>query len=620
MPNRLQKLPVLVYVPAIPGYPGRAAYCEGTTKVSSPSGISGGVGSGSSGGSGGSNSYQPFGDDYGIAVQGPPLFSQSGNRPTVHNEQVCYPAIPAVIAQPARYDQADNMGWNAGARSIDSISGDGYFQCTLPGSPIAIQVGFSVRQFEPRYSSMRHSMVARRTELTVVESGITVFGPIAIVGDEVLQIRRRQGVVTYLVDDIEIYESEQASTGERYGAAVLYSPSDFVDSPVIEALAAAPLEFSTSIPAVRAAIGEDDFTLVRAEMPAIQFTATLDVVNVLQFTAQFPAVRAAIGDVAFNAVQTSFSSLQFTAEGGMLEAIPNNVVALIVPPRLNATLAVGQAVEFTTAFPAMVAGISEEHTTYVRGVAALRLISSIVEPYMADDEIDGSDMMLLFDIAALQSAVLLFAYESLEVDNPVATLTVIVELHAAESLSIEENVSLGAIVELIAREELAIANSMATARSQALQYAVNYLTNALTTYRQFDFDGFARAGASTFAWREDGLYRIGGATDDGEVIEALIDYGTTDFYDDHTKRINAVYLGVRTDGECYIRVTADEGSTRVYRLVGGNNVKRSQLAAGVTGRYWNMILEITDASFASVDSLEIEVGTSQRRLFNRENL
>lgn len=639
MPNRLQKLPVTVYVPAVQGQPGRAAYCVGGTQVSSPTGIQFGSGSTASSNA----SYQPssngvpgggvnmppeivrqleqeLGNNFAVAIRVTPAFSQSGNRPTAHSTQVCYPAVPAIAPQPARYDQFDNMGWNAGARSIQQVPADGYFQCTLPDVITAIQVGFSVRQFEPSYSVMRHSMVARTTELTVVEGGITVFGPVAISGGETLQVRRRQGVVTYLVDDVEIYVSEQASTGERYGGAVLYSPSDYLDSPSIVSLAAAPIEFSAVLPAMRAAIGDEDFTLVQTSTPPIQFSATLSPVEAVSFSAEFPRLRAAIGDEDFTYVQAALPAIGFRAEAGIVEAIPNNMVALMPPPRLNATLLVGQAIEFSVTLPPMVAAIAEDHFTYMRGTAALRIATSIVEPYMAEDEMDGSDMLALIDIATFESAVLLFAHESLEVSNPSATLVVVLELVAAESLSIADSGGLGAVVELIAKEELAITNSMVTARSQALQYAVNYLTNALATYRQFDFDGFARAGASTFAWRQDGLYRIGGTTDDGEVIEALIDYGTTDFYDDHTKRINTVYLGVRTDGECYLRVTADEGNTRVYRLVGGNNVKRSQLAAGVTGRYWNMILEITDASFASVDSLEIEVGTSQRRLFNRENL
>lgn len=636
MPNRLQKLPIIVYVPAVEGRPGRAAYCEGTTTVSSPSGLI----FGSSATSYRNNSYQPssdgvygganfppailhqleqaLGDNFTVGIRVPP-FSQSGNRPTVHSTQVCYPAVPAIAPQPARYDQFDNMGWNAGARSIQQVPADGYFQCTLPDVITAIQVGFSVRQFEPRYSVMRHSMVARTTELTVVEGGITVFGPIAISGGETLQVRRRQGVVTYLVDDVEIYVSEHASTGERYGGAVLYSPSDYLDSPAIVSLAAAPIEFSAVLPAMRAAIGDEDFTLVRSAIPPLQFTATLSPVEAVSFSAEFPGLRAAIGDEDFTYVQAALPAIGFRAEAGIVEAIPNNMVGLMPPPRLNATLLVGQAIEFSVTLPPMVAAIAEDHFTYMRGTAALRIATSIVEPYMAEDEMDGSDVLAILDVATFESAVLLFAHESLEVSTPSATLVVVLELVAAESLSVADTGNLGAVVELIAREELAVANTMTAARSQALQYAVNYLTGALVTYRQFDFAGFARSARSTYAWRRDGLYKIGGTTDDGELIEALIDYSTTDFDDAHVKHLSTAYLGVRTDGQCYLRVTADEGRTRVYKVVGEKNVKRAQLAKGVTGRYWNVTLEIVDASFATVDSVEVEVGATQRRGFNRRD-
>jgi len=189
-----------------------------------------------------------------------------------------------------------------------------------------------------------------------------------------------------------------------------------------------------------------------------------------------------------------------------------------------------------------------------------------VEPYLPADEADGSDAMFLTDTAALESALVLVAHETLEIDAGAATLTIILDLAVSDGIAVSESASIGSIVELIAREELAVANTMTAARSQALQYAVNYLTGALVTYRQFDFDGFARSARSTYAWKKDGLYKVGGATDDGDLIEALIDYSTTDFDDAHVKRVSTAYLGVRTDGQCYLRVTADEGRTRVYKV------------------------------------------------------
>jgi hypothetical protein len=81
------------------------------------------------------------------------------------------------------------------------------------------------------------------------------------------------------------------------------------------------------------------------------------------------------------------------------------------------------------------------------------------------------------------------------------------------------------------------------------------------------------------------------------------------------KRLDTAYLGVRTDGQVFVRVVADDGRERIYRAAGQANVRRSNLGKGVAGRYWNLKLELVDASFCEVDSIELSVGATIRRGF-----
>lgn len=614
MANRLQKTPQMLYVPAVPAVVPRPAYCVSRQVSGSSSGFNFGSGPGS-------GSYQPSGQIPagwgGISDPNGYGTSYSPFRPVTRTEQVCYPAVPGRAAVPARIDQFDSVGWNGGGRTISPVPNEGYFRCTLPPSPIGVQVGLSGRTFQHAYSSMRHSLVARRDEYSIVEFGATVFGPAALPAGAVVEIRRSLGVVTYLVNDEPVYQSSALSAGEAYGGVVLYSVVDYVDSPQIGSTIPA-IEFSASLPAMVAAISDvDDVSWMLGQLPALQFSAQLDrVEGVIEFSAQLPAMVAAISDVPDVAwMKGELPALRFQATLGQVEEIPSSMVAVLPPPIFTAKLQTGNDIAFSATLPAMIAAIGEEPFNRVRAALPLRLVANIVEPYMPEGESDGSDAMFVDEEAVLEAALIMIAMESVGVASAEATLTMVLELASVDSIGISDQASIGWIVEMLAHENVAVFSKAQSAQQQALQYAVNYMTGALTTYRDFDFLGFTFDDGQAYAWRKDGLYRLGGES--GEVINALVDFGASDYGDAHQKRMAMAFVGVRTDGDSYLRLCADDGPERIYKLVGGEPQSRAVLAKGVSGRTWNVRLELADASYASVDNIELEVGVSQRRGYGR---
>ncbi len=613
MANRLQKTPRLVYVPAVPAVPTRPAYCITRQVTGSSSGLN--FSGASSGG------YQPTGQipDGWSGISDPNGYgtSYSPFKPVTRTERVCYPAVPGRAAVPARMDQFDSIGWNGGGRSISPVPNEGYFRCTLPPSPIGVQVGLSGRTFQHVYSGMRHSIVARREEYSIVEFGATVFGPAALPAGAVVEIRRSLGVVTYLINDEPVYQSAVLSSGEAYGGVVLYSVVDYVDSPQIGSTIPA-IEFSASLPAMVAAISDvDDVSWMQGRLPALQFSAQLDRVRgVIEFSAQLPAMVAAISDVPDVAwMKGELPALRFQASMGPIEEIPSSMVAVLPPPIFTAKLQTGNDIQFSATLPAMISAIGEVPFNRVDTIIPLRLVANIGEPYMPEGESDGSDAMFVNEEAVLETALIMIAMESIGVASAEATLTMVLELASVDSVGIADQASIGWIIEMLAHENVAVFSKAESAKQQALQYAVNYMTGALTTYRDFDFLGFTFDDGQAYAWRKDGLYRLGVET--GEVINALVDFGASDYGDAHQKRMAMAFVGVRTDGECYLRLCTDDGPERIYKLVGGSPQSRAVLAKGVSGRTWNVRLELTDASYASVDNIELEVGVSQRRGYGR---
>lgn len=148
---------------------------------------------------------------------------------------------------------------------------------------------------------------------------------------------------------------------------------------------------------------------------------------------------------------------------------------------------------------------------------------------------------------------------------------------------------------------------------QPIQYGVNAASGAVSRYQGFGFDAYARCGQTLYGVREDGVYQIRPGSDNGAPINVQIDFGKTDFGAAQTKLIEAVYLGVATDGEVYVRLRAGDAD-HTYRAIQHDEMMRAKPGKGAGGRQWSISLEVTDASNLTLDMIEFRLGASARRL------
>lgn len=208
---------------------------------------------------------------------------------------------------------------------------------------------------------------------------------------------------------------------------------------------------------------------------------------------------------------------------------------------------------------------------------------------------------------------LLIAADGLEVGDTTDVI-VVFDFITAERINLYDNIGFGDVVDLLVNEHLYIsAPNSDLARREALQYAINIATGAPSVYQGFDFNGFVSVDGIAYGWKSDGLYRIGADADDGDTIRALVDFGISDYGRAQRKRIVAAWLGIRTDGRTYVKVRADNGAEYIYRANASRDNHKAILAKGVAGRRWSFTLELEDASFASLDSIEIEIALLDRR-------
>jgi len=643
--NRLQKQAVVSYVPAVPAVPGRAAFCQEEQVLT-----------------GYSSRVVPFGSQV-IAVYGPygefvrydtaPLGYRNENVPVYRTEIRCYEEVIGSPAVPSAVNYFANNGWNGGAHSISPVPVNSYFDIRLPDNPVGVMVGFSDGGLSYAYSKASHALVARPGGITPVERGEPQSAPVA--GGDIIRMVRTDTGVKAFVDGVLVYESAVPITGTAFVDAALYALSDYVESPVIgafhqasgvcdvgvtatmderargSAVVGAELYGVASIDGVYLTRGTArvgvDLAASASTLYASLGIATVGAAGVGERVGMFAPGHAAgnasgahglLGVQGFASQSSTARAVgrlggwTLEARGGAAEATAAQAAGVLPLPIGSARGLVGVLGQASG-----VLGIdgkaSEGEFAGASGVAGIRYQITSWEAYLPADVADGPDLAYAFDFARMDNAVLFVSMESIELEE-VADIYLLISLETLESLRIDEGLSLASVVELMTSERIAASDQGISARREAIQYAVNAITGALSTYQNFGFKQYARAGGDTYAINDGALYRLCGQDDDGAALNAVIDFGASDYGTAQAKRMSSVYAGIATDGEVYLRVTGDDGEEQVYRATGGAMEQRVRTAKGIAARHWRVRLELVDASYADLDNIEIEIGVSQRRI------
>lgn len=221
-------------------------------------------------------------------------------------------------------------------------------------------------------------------------------------------------------------------------------------------------------------------------------------------------------------------------------------------------------------------------------------------------------MLAAFDSYSLGYIAVVSLAEGLE-------LTDAFELYYFHDAELEEGAdftdeyTLAEVIAQLIEEGVQITNSLPQQDLDALQYAVNTASGALTTYRNFGFTSFWRLGDATYAVRPGGLYKLRRGDDAGEIAGGIIDFGDHDFGTAERKNVDSLYLGMSNTGEVYARLTDDNGGENYYQVVQTEPTARVIAGRGVLARRYGLRLDIVDTSEFELDNIEFSVGVSVRR-------
>lgn len=146
--------------------------------------------------------------------------------------------------------------------------------------------------------------------------------------------------------------------------------------------------------------------------------------------------------------------------------------------------------------------------------------------------------------------------------------------------------------------------------------AMNLATGAITTYRKFRFNSFAKlADGTVLAAKDDGLYALGGTLDDAAAIEWIVKLPISDLGHPGMKRAPGVYVNYRSSGPIEFRVHPDGADWNAYILdeTRGSGLYRNRVKLGKGMLAGNYQFEMRGEADFELSDLEFDISSYEAR-------
>lgn len=147
-------------------------------------------------------------------------------------------------------------------------------------------------------------------------------------------------------------------------------------------------------------------------------------------------------------------------------------------------------------------------------------------------------------------------------------------------------------------------------------WVMNLENGGFTRYEEYGFTSFAKIGDSYYGCRPDGIYKLDGDTDAGNLIQAMVSFGKQDFGTSALKRITNVYVGVSSQDRLFLKVLA-EGEEYIYAARAADEhlqQQRFDVGRGLRVNYLEFELYNADGSDFELASVEFAVLPTSRRI------
>lgn len=543
-----------------------------------------------------------------------------------HHEAVVTYWAPLYLQNPGYFAQTNNPGWNAGARSVDVMSDDGYFELEYGVGAQHLILGLTPEAVAGTSTSpvdTTHAFYVSASTIKVMEEGeIVADSEIARTDAVRLRIMRKSGAVIYAVysqtTDVLLwkYTSTAASTGNVYFDVSIYLSGNYVELPVFEAAAEeiGLNGITATLPAFVCGMSDiSDWVNVALPPFTLTWAPPSGLIN-----ATLPAARARMMDVYGDLFALELPA--FTATVRIIKPLAEPIVELT---QINARIVMGVELYGYTSLPlsinaeiAVASWLSDHAMRRVAAalptpVVAMGTRGSIGAPFVPPEMIQ----VVSWFYADPDIAVTIMS--TLEFDTEIANadLSIVFDKAMLDTLNLSSEFSLNALLDVLLQSGITLSGYVVYGNEYPdVQYAVNIANAALTTYRNFDFSSFTQLNGEVYGTKPDGLYRLRTGDDDGVLRDVFIDFGGTDFGTTTRKNVDSIYFGLDTDADQVVaRVVYEDGAERDYAVRMHHPTATATMSRATVARKWRLQLQALDTTEFKLDTVEYSVGVHTRR-------
>ena len=146
--------------------------------------------------------------------------------------------------------------------------------------------------------------------------------------------------------------------------------------------------------------------------------------------------------------------------------------------------------------------------------------------------------------------------------------------------------------------------------------AMNASHFAVTEYKDFPFNSFAYFNGVYLGANSQGIFALGGNSDNGKKIDSLVELPPVDFGAGFIKRARDAWLTYRADGQLVLVLRLDEHETWESALQlpqGRSHEERIKIARGIKNRFIGFGIRNEMGCDFDIESLRVLVEPVQRR-------
>jgi hypothetical protein len=539
------------------------------------------------------------------------------------------PPTPGTPATETTVNKDFNLGWTGRARSLVSLSAgrSAYARFKAKRSTAGIFIGLSQQHSDIGYFDIRFGVFLRNGWYKLVHNGVATGTSQPYNQDSEFQLLLTDGffrlsVIGDIHDSSDIHEVGDPSmfTQQFVLSACIYAGGDFVYSPAFRAAS----QGGALLKALEAIGGEGTYAMGDAQFESLTawgieagFPTTIDFspTGPFNYAIQTLEVLSAVGsDYAYAHGHTVLPEFDIIGYSGLLEVPFAHSRNSLAPLSGYATGLTGEIGGGTATLNNLEALSSEG--SYGHSINTLLPLFSYAHAY--EGNTDGFVYGFAHALSPLTGPAEILVTMNAAGEITGAFIGQIVfsgDLSASvtASASLTSSNVLNALLDAVAN----ISDSTVT-RSLLDHdiWVMNRNTGAFTRYEQWNFLATAVLNGTPYGVRSDGIYRLTGSDDDGEDIEASVDFGEYDFNTTALKRIDACYAGLSSDGDMYLRVNAN-GETYTYAVRNVDEILRTQrfdIGRGMKASFFAFELVNSEGSDFELDGIEFVAVPLTRRI------